>query len=440
MDKIKIGAVAVVIIIVIAAAAVILINNSSSSDQVDIDSELRVFGNADGNYTIDQNDLDIIDDILSGEKDFSEYPLADANYDGNMSEEDRELVTKILNQEVCTVYHYNTCNTGDYVVSTKWPVQSALATGAANMLWLLTMAGVNDMVHGITYSSTSPPDEVLFPTYSGMPSIGGSSTKLPVDNASSYIVEHKVTAIVVDKTATTVDKDTVEVEYEKMGVDIIRVAPASVDVDDFCSQLFLIGFLFQTEDECKDIAEWWISLQDEIDTKLEGVEKVSAITCNGTASSKGLWISAGSSDYLDVIAAAGGEYALDDAVLTSYTSGAYFSASDTWLYNYEFDYIVSIRTNDWYSGTVNDTEKYDESLDLLSHTQAYENKKAFVITGDAPIPLRIAYAAAVMYPEIFSEDWADSLNQEFFDKYTNIDIDISSLHFIISYDMAHGSN
>lgn len=439
MEKMKIAVVAVVAVVIVAACAIVLLNNEGKSEEVDINSQLRVFGNADGNYTIDQNDLKVIDDILAGKEDFSDHPLADADNDGKITEDDKTLVQKIINGEKCTVYHYNTCSTGDYIVSTQWPVKSALATGAANMLWLLTMAGVNDMVHGITYSSSSPPDPTLFPTYNKMTSIGSSSTKMPIDNASSYISDYNVTAIISDKTASTIDKDTVEVQYEAMGVDIIRVAPASVDVDEFCSQLFLIGFLFQTEDACKDIAEWWIGLQNEINSKLEGVEKKTAITCNGTATSKGLWVSAGTSDYVDVILAAGGEYALDDKVLTSYASGAYFSSSDTWLYNYDFDYIVSIRTNDWYSGTIDDTEKYESSLGLLSHTEAYENKHAYVITGDAPIPLRIAYASTVLYPEIFSEEWADSLNQEFMDKFTDLNIDISSLHFVISYDMAYGA-
>ena len=438
MDKMKITVVAVVAVVLVAACAIVLITHESKSSEVEINSQLRVFGNADGNYTIDQNDLDLIDDILAGKENFSDHPLADANHDGKITEDDKTLVQQIINGDTCTVYHYNTCSTGDYVVSTQWPVKSALATGSANMLWLLTMAGVNDMVHGISYSSSSPPDPTLFPTYSKMESIGGSSTKMPIDNASSYISKYNVTAIISDKTATTVDKDSVEPQYEEMNVDVIRVAPASVDVDEFCSQLFLIGFLFQTEDACKNIAEWWIGLQNEINSKLNGVEKKTAITCNGTATTKGLWISAGTSDYVDVIRAAGGEYALDDSVLTSYSSGAYFSTSDTWLYNYDFDYIVSIRTNDWYSGTIDDTDKYESSLDILSHTKAYENHDAYVITGDAPIPLRIAYTAAVLYPEIFSEDWADSLNQDFMDKFTDLDIDLSSLHFIISYDMAYG--
>ena len=136
MDKMKITVVAVVAVVLVAACAIVLITHESKSSEVEINSQLRVFGNADGNYTIDQNDLDLIDDILAGKENFSDHPLADANHDGKITEDDKTLVQQIINGDTCTVYHYNTCSTGDYVVSTQWPVKSALATGSANMLWL----------------------------------------------------------------------------------------------------------------------------------------------------------------------------------------------------------------------------------------------------------------------------------------------------------------
>ena len=444
MDKTKMIALAAVAIIVVAAVAVVLVTNNSSSDDVQVESNLRVFGNANGDYKIDSKDLDIIEDYLKlteseRAQKLIENPLADADYDGVITEADRDLVKKIINRESCKVYHYNTSNVKDYVVSTKWPIKSALATGATNMLWMLTMAGVDDMVHGITYSKTSSPDKTLFPRFSQMESIGGSSTKMPVDNASKWISQYGCTAIISDKTESTIDKATVEVQYEKMGVDIVRVGAATVDVDEYCSQMFLLGFLFQTTDECLDIAKWWIPFQEEIDSKLAGVEKTKFITSNGTPGNKGIWISAGTSDYLDLCLVAGGESALDDSVLTDYSSGAYFKKTDGWLYKFDFDAIIHIKTGGWYSGTVDDAAKYSE-LDIFSETQAYQEKGAYVMTGDAPVPVRIAYAAYLLHPDLFTEEWANEKNKEYFEKFTDLDIDFSNLHFLITYDMVKGSS
>lgn len=445
MNPTKPIAIAAVLIIVISAAAIVVVNSSSSDDEVEIGACLRVFGNANEDYKIDEDDVKTMELYLKmteedrAEK-FAANPLLDANYDGDFNEKDLELVKKIVRDEPCTVWHYNESNNQNYVVSTKWPVKSALATAAANNLWLITAAGISDKIHGITYSLSSPPDPSLFPQFSKMESIGGSSTTMPVDNASKWISEYGVTAIISDKSESTISKKDVEPVYEDMGVDIIRVGAAIVDIDNYCAQLFLLGFLFQTEDKCVDIAKWWGSLQKEIEDKLEGVEKVKVVACNGNAGKNGIWVSAGNSDYKALVVAAGGEYALGDEVLTDYAGGAYFKKTDGWLYNYDVDKIINIRTNDWYSGTVDNAAKYEDSVGIFSETEAYQNGQAYVITGDAPIPIRLAYAAAVMYPDIFPMEWADQKNQEYLELFTESTLDISDLHFYISYEMATGAN
>ncbi|MBQ8643200.1 MAG: hypothetical protein IJ469_00870 [Candidatus Methanomethylophilaceae archaeon] len=438
MYKTKTIAIAVVAIIIVAAAAIV-VTSGSGDDDVVIESQLKVFGNADGDYDVDAEDLQIINRITSGIYDSDEYPMADANYDGVVNGKDRDVVQKIINGEPCTVYHYNTCTTGDYVVSTKWPVKAAVSTAASNMLWISQMAGMSDMIYGISYSKSSPPDPTLFPRFSEMPSIGSSSTKMPIENTTSYIKDYGVTAVLCDKTASTVDTGTVEQQYEQMGIDVIRVNPALVDANEYSSEMFLLAFLFQTDDRCKDVAEWWIGLQDKIESKLEGVkDKKTVIACNGVPSGNGMWLSAGTSDYKQVVEKAGGIYALGDEVLTQYTSGCYFNWNDTWLYNYDIDCIINIKTNDWYSCTVDEKAKYDECLGIFAQTQAYKNGDAAVVVGDAPIPLRILYSAVALYPDLFSEDWADEMHKVFFDRFVpGNTVDWDNAFFMLTYDMVY---
>ena len=441
----KLIAVIVVVILVVsgAVAAIVHTQNHSSSKQTiyDIDGGLEVYGNADGDYKIDNADVQIIKDIIAGTKTLVSYPYADANYDGTVDSDDVTLVEKIINKESCTVWHVNTCSTGNYVVSTQWPITSAISTGSSNMLLLLTMAGVKDDIHGITYTSSSVPDATLFPTFSKMTSLGSSSTAISIDAASDTIKQYNVTALISDYTASTISNES---EFEAAGIDVIRVDPAYVDVDAYSSQLLLIGFLFQTETQCLEIAQWETAVMKQIDEKLATVTaKVSAITTNGSTA-KGAWVSGGISDYKDVITTAGATYAIPDAVvkgISGYASGAYFSSSDTWLYNYEFDYIVSIRTGGWYSGMDSSTmvQKYNSTMEYLTNTEAYENGNAYVIVGDGPIIIRIAYAATVLYPSLFTEDWANQLNQEFFEKFydeaSGSTVDFTNLYFVISKAM-----
>jgi ABC-type Fe3+-hydroxamate transport system substrate-binding protein len=437
LNKIKALIVAVIVVAVSVVGAVIYLAGSGhDDDNHDTDAALKVYGNANGDHTIDSSDLDLISGIIAGDASFDEHPLADANYDGGITQADADLVQKIMNKENCTVYHINTCTAGDYVASTKWPVKSAIATGAANGLLFLTMAGVKDMIHGISYTSTSKPDPTLFPTFSAMPSLSTSSTEMGIEASTPIIKQYKVTALITDKTASTVQN---EQEFENIGVDVIRIAPAMVDPNESRSQLLMIGFLFGTETQAMQVAEWQTNLQNYIDSKLEGVSKVTAITSNGNHKDNGAWISAGTSDYKDVLLAAGAIYGIsDDTRPNKFGSGDYFAGGGTWLYNYDFEYLISIRTGGWYSGTVDAAAKYTESMQFLTHTEAYENGKAYVVVGDGPIPIRIAYCAAVMYPEIFSMHWANSINQEFFEKYYGEQVDLTGRFFVISPDMVSG--
>lgn len=433
-------AVVVVAVAGCAGAVYVLNDDDKDGDKFSMVSGLPVFGNADGNGVIDSSDLAIVKDVKDGKKTLEEYPYADANQDGEVNDADVELVQKIINKESCTIYHVNTCSTGNYVASTAWPVKSAVSTGAANMLMLLTLAGVKDMVHGITYSASSSPDPALFPTFSKMKSLGSSSTKMTTDAVGDIQKTYNVTALISDKTASTISNES---DFEAQNIDVIRVDAAYVDVEKFTTQIILIGFLFGTETQALSVAEWELETMKEINDKVATIEnKVSAITTNGSTA-KGAWVSAGTSDYLDVIKAAGGNYAIGDGDFPStYASGAYFVTGDTWLYKCDFDYIVSIRTGGWYSGMTQEeiTKKYDDTMEYLTATEAYQNHNAYVIVGDAPVILRVAYAACVMYPEIFSTEWADDLNKEFFEKFYDVDIDFTGKTFVISYNDAHPSS
>ena len=434
----------VAVVIVVAAGtigAVALLNKNGGSDEKNyaIDGALNVYGNADGDYKIDNSDVDIIQDIIDGKKRFAHYPLADANLDKKVDSEDKDLVKKIINKESCTINIINQKKTaGNYDSSVKWPVKSAIATGSSNNLLLFTLAGINEHIHGICYSTT--PDWVLFPYYKDVARLGESSTAIPIDAANDTIKAHSVTAVLSDYTDSTISNES---EYNKNGIDVIRVSAAVTDPDKYSSQLLMLGFLFGTETKAMEFAEWNTKVLNEIKDKVatipaEKLKKV--VTSNSAASTKGVWISAGVSDYRAVMEAAGGVYGIPDSYdikgVSGYTSGAYFKKGDTWLYEPEIspDYIISMRVSTWYSGTVNIVDLWEKSVSAFDETSAYIGKNVYVMTGDAPITIRIAYAAAIMYPDVFTMDWANGLNAEVFEKFYPADIDTSGKSFVITFD------
>ena len=94
----KIMAVVVVLVLVVAGIAAFLIMNNDKGKSVEIDAALEVYGNADNDYKIDEADKIIINNIIQGKEGYTleKYPLADANYDGSVTQADLEQVNAFL--------------------------------------------------------------------------------------------------------------------------------------------------------------------------------------------------------------------------------------------------------------------------------------------------------------------------------------------------------
>lgn len=433
----------VAVVVVVAAGsigAVVLLNNNNNSSEkyYAIDGALNVYGNADGDYKIDSNDLSVMQDIIDGKKRFAHYPLADANLDKKVDSADKELVQKIINKEECTINIINQKKTaGNYDSSVKWPVKSAIATGSSNNLLLFTFAGINDKIHGICYSTT--PDWGMFPYYKDVARLGEKSTAISIDAANDTVKAHSVTALISDYTDSTISN---EAEFNKKGIDVIRVSAAVTDPDKYASQLLLLGFLFDTTTKAMEYAEWNTKVLNDIKEKVSTIAPEnlkSVVTSNSKeVAGKGIWVSAGVSDYRSVMEYAGGVYAIPDSYdiysISSSKTGAYYKTGDTWLAENNPDYIISMRVSTWYSGTVNKVSLWEESLSTFNDTSAYINHKVYVMTGDAPITVRIAYAAAILYPDVFTMEWANGVNKDMMEKFFPGEISLDDKFFVITYD------
>ena len=105
-------AVVAVVIIAAVAAFVVMNNNGGGSEPTDddkeyfIDTQLRVFGNADNNDYLDKADLTFIKNIADGKEKWhsSLNPLADANVDGKVDSKDYDLVQAFLDGKEGTMY------------------------------------------------------------------------------------------------------------------------------------------------------------------------------------------------------------------------------------------------------------------------------------------------------------------------------------------------
>ncbi|MBR4505142.1 MAG: Ig-like domain-containing protein, partial [Candidatus Methanomethylophilaceae archaeon] len=418
------------------ASCVVTVIDSAAVSSVD-DAVLKVYGNVNGDKTIDSNDLSLLQSLVDlGTNVTDSNVMADANNDGKIDVKDIAVVQKIIARQPTEIWHVNYHDqdgdgTMDVVITeTLFPISSIIMTGSSNSFMLMWMLGITEEIKGASYSSTSI--DKYFQYYldtSKVERLGTSSMDIPFENgkigSSNVIAEKGVTALISDWNRSYIKNWQ---DYESSGIDVVRVAAASVEMDTFSHSALLLGLLMNRVDRSIELVEFYENAYDQINEKLAGTTSAPKFM---TSSGNG-YVSVGNSDYNKVGTLAGGEYALsglDTSGSSSIKIAEYPQIFNTQLYN--FDYILHLRTGHYYANDVDTVKLWD---DYTAHFTDWEKgtEGQYIICGGMPVPMRVAYAASVLHPEAVTKDFANGLHQQLVDKFFNGDkLDISSMSFII---------
>ena len=419
----------------ISSMSFIIHNHVSTVD----DATLKVYGNANGDMTIDSRDVTVIEYLISKGAAVSDATkMADANNDGKIDPEDVSVVNRIIARESTPIWHVNYHDqdgdgTMDVVIAeTQFPVDSFIMTGSANGFLLLWMLGITEELKGASYSSSN---DTYFNNYyldtSKVEKLGSKVFELPFENgkvgSSNIIAEKNVSMVLSDWNRTYVENWQ---NYENAGVDVVRISAAAVEMDVFSHSALLLGLLMDRVDRSVDLVHFYENAYSQINSLLGDLSDDDRVPF--IASSMTGYISVGDSDYNNVGRLAGGKYALeglDTGTTTSIKIVDYPQVLNTNLYN--FDYILHLRTGNFYGGSDDFDKKWS---DYTKSFADWENgtEGQYIICGGMPVPLRVAYVAEILHPELIPEGFADNLHQQLIDKFFNGDnLDISSMTFVI---------
>ncbi len=455
---IVIGAIAIV---AVAAVAVVVISDDDGNDNggdstlavsvSDLDSaKLKIFGNADGDGDIDQDDVDAIQKLI----DESGYlAMADADGDGDIDQDDLDIIKAVVDWKdgdakvsLLNVNYHDTDGNGTMdteLVSTRFPVTSAIMTASSNDALLVYMLDKTDIIHGASYSydttkAYASMDITLFGDNlldtSKVAKIGSSSTSIPMEDgttskgvaytgSSKIIKDYAVTALITDWNRTYI---TNEDEYESANVDVIRVAAASLDKDVYTNSILTLGFFTQSLSKAAEVVAAYDAAFESIDSKVAGIsdsDKVSAV-----ASSMDGYISSGGSDYTEVLVRAGAKFALEGYDFGSSTSVKPSPDHLDIYQKYNFDYIVHLRTVAGYATATDDGLKYAQSVyktysDSFSLWENYGvSGSQILVSGCVPVPVRVALTAYALYGSeysyVFTQTWANEISQSFIELFS----------------------
>ena len=403
-------------------------------------AKLPVLGNVNGDMEVNQDDYDALVALLKSKASASSNCLADANHDGVLDLFDLAVVKAEINGDSTKVYHlqyHDSDSDGvmDYLLeSTQFPIKSTLITGSTNTAMLTLMLGITDKVAGLSYSSldkTLFTDNLLTKTRVGTSSTTISLEDATATGAANVIKTKNVTAVLTDWNRSYVKN---QADFEKLGVDVVRVPAASTNTADAVGGMLLVGFLYQSAEQSKSLAEFYEETMNQmagIVSSIADGDKVKAVASSTDGS-----VSSGNSDYTAVLELAGAKFGLEGYDFKG--SSSIKISENLEIYKYEFNYLVHIRTALGF--TPLSAEKVSENWKTYTAPFAYwsaasEDNKQIMVSGTVPIPFRVAYAISMLYPAHLDKATVDAKVQTFITDYLGLDIDVSKLTLAYSADV-----
>ena len=439
MDRKVIYAVVIVAILIVASAAAYVVINKDGKDvgspsEME-DAELKVYGNINGDRYLDENDSTLISQLIEDGATAEEYPLADANRDGVIDSKDVAVIDAVVAGESTTIWHIayhdvdGDSTMDEEVVSTKFPIKSAIISASSNISMELFALGIIDEVKGAAYSPTSLDSALYGTTYmdtSVVEQIGTSAKDIPFEDgkigASDLIARENVTALITDWNRAYI---TNESDFEAAGIDVIHTSCNATERDEMIHTAMLLGLLFQKVDRAEAYLDLTLEIMDYATESVASAERVSMIVSSSTG-----YISSATSDYTEIAELAGGRFALEGVDSASQTNLKI--AEHPEVYTYDFDYIIHLRTVVGYGQDMAKIESewnnYTEKFKDWEHAETGQ----YMVSGAICPALRVAYTASVLHPECVDRDVVDELHQRLVDEFFNgLEFDVSSMMFVV---------
>ncbi len=408
---------AVLAVIIVAAGAMIYLTNDNSSGEI-TPGKLLIYGNADGDSDIDEDDVAYIENIIAGNK--TKTDMADANCDGKIDQADIDLVRKLIDKEPCTAYYYDMLNKRSE--SFSYPIKTVYPVGIDSML-ATKILGLDDRV--VAVSSTTS-DAVLFKDIydRNVPGLGSNPAVEKISELST-----KPDAII----GTTYPNDLKnEDAIEAAGIKVVRLG--FQDQDNLAAYL-TYGFMTQSTEKAAKFVGFTQNVLDRIAEKTKDLskdEKVSGMVLGYNV------IYGKVQNYGTILTNAGGIDAVD------WDAYRLCSAGFEWLYEYKFDYIVGLANPAGYDYTGSADDKancldiWNKHYDRYQRTDAVKAGNLFILDNNMPCIIKTAYVAQMFYPELFDSNFGNSIHQEyinlFIDNLATDHYDVSKGVFVITED------
>jgi len=393
---------------------------------------LDIFGNANMDDAIDENDVAYVKGIIEGTN--KETELADANYDGKVDADDITQIELIIRGEDKKLTLID--DSGKTVTINK-PVEKIVTVYNQDAVRAL---GASDMIVGVDEYIAQDP--YLYPDLSQKPNIGSSEMNI------ERIIGLDPDVVIASIYASP---DILDDHLNDTDIQVVRIYPrneeelsiyndnnimwASIPED-----MLKLGYVLGKVDKAKEYVEWYDSIVTPIKEKVSQISEENKPKVFTEDDSRGGMVERTSSAHIMGVETAGanmiapGEKEAPDRIV-----------SVEWIIKQNPDvYVARIETTSATGGYSSDDETgykayYDEIMGLpgFENINAVKNNQVHIITGAftyrTSLPVGIAYQAKWYYPELFADLDPEALHQEYIDRFCpGLDFNVSE-HGVFVY-------
>ena len=274
----KLIAIGLVVILVGAGAgtAIFLMNqNKNSSEYSLLDESLQVFGNANGDWKVNSDDISYLDDIMNGNKVETKY--ADANQDGKIDEKDKEQVQALIDNTAKDVWIVD----GDGHIKKVGREISRIGCEYYSNTELMLILGQKDKIYAIDYAPYQAKEFYL----------GKDTTVKDLGNMNSPDYE-AVKDLDLDILITFSYSGAEDKQSKLPDVDVVYLGMYRPNVQEptkseYFQGILKAGYIFGAVEKAEKYMRWLLDIRDMINdktSKIDEKDKPTVLMTNYTSS------------------------------------------------------------------------------------------------------------------------------------------------------------
>ncbi len=227
-----------------------------------VDYTLDIFGNANLDDTIDEDDITYVEGIIEGTNEETE--LADSNYDGEIDEDDIAQIELIIREEEKEL---TLIDSADRIVTVKKPVTKVVELTFSNLEVMRSLNVETEKIVGI--GEWTKRNKAFFPEFNDVQSVGSLS---PYTIDLEKILELDPDIVLLYATGLPDACENAQNDLKDLDPDIVVLRFDSWYPETYIEEVQTLGYIFDKREEANAFCNFY---NDVVDTITERIKSIS---------------------------------------------------------------------------------------------------------------------------------------------------------------------